>query len=402
MRAAAAWPVPALLLLAAACAPQPSPPLAAAPPPLCAGAGLRVHADFEGARASACTITDDGRVLVTVLPETANTNPSPWYAMRLEGPAGASPFVELRYGGTEHRYPPWARGPDGKWVKLPDADTREAADGSATIRLAPLAGPTILAAQPLDPIAEALAPWQALAARGQVRPIEMGPTPDGRPLPVFLHMPPRAQGLVILVSRQHPPEETGALAFDSFAARIFADTPAAEAVRRRFAILVAPVLNPDGIARGNWRGNAAGADLNRDWGPFIQPETKALGTRIADLAAMLKPVAMIDFHSTHRDVIYAPPRNPAAPPTDAAERFLDRFAATPQGAPIPVVRSHRPGAGTLKGWSLDRLGIAGLTYEVGDSSDRSATSATAIVAADAFLDALAQHPAPPSQGQSAR
>ncbi len=400
----AAWPVLAALLLTLACAPPASLRVAQAPasPPLCAGAGLRVYADFEEARVSGCSVGEDGRVRVAIRPEAAKINPSPWYAMRIEGPDGVRPILELGYDGAAHRYRPWAKGPDGSWTRLPDTATVKNADGSATIRLPALAGPTIVSAQPLDPIADALAPWQALAARGRLATIDAGPTPDGRPLPIFLHTPRGAEGLVVLVARQHPPEKTGALAFDSFAARIFADTRPARSVRKRFAIMVVPVLNPDGIARGNWRGNSAGADLNRDWGPFAQPETRAAGARIEALAASLPPVAIVDFHSTVRDVIYAPPRGPGGPPADAAERFLDRFAATPEGPSIPVSRSHTPSAGTLKGWSRDRFGIAGLTYEVGDSSERSGVKATATVAADAFLDALAEHPPPPRKGDRAR
>jgi hypothetical protein len=31
--------------------------------------------------------------------------------------------------------------------------------------------------------------------------------------------------------------------------------------------------NPDGVDKGHWRLNDGGVDLNRDWGPFTQPET---------------------------------------------------------------------------------------------------------------------------------
>lgn len=399
---AACRPALGLLLLAGACVPAPL-AVAGRPSsmPLCSNGAVSVHADFDEAGVRQCTVAPDGRITATIAPEVTPINPSPWYAMRIDGPVGATSVVELRYAESGHRYAPWVRGPRGGWQRLADAQTQKAQDGSATIRLPALAGPTILSGQPLDPIADALAPWEALAARRKLQRIDAGPTPDGRPLPMFLHMPRDAEGLVVLLARQHPPEKTGARAFDSFAARVFARTQAGRAVQKRFAILVVPVLNPDGIARGNWRGNSAGADLNRDWGPFAQPETRAVGARIEQLAKTLGPVAIIDFHSTFRDVIYAPPRDRQVPVVDAAEDFLDRFAATRQGAFIPVSRSHQPSAGTLKGWSRDRFGIAGLTYEVGDRSDRSAIASTAVVAADAFLAALRNHPPAPAK-ESAR
>ena len=41
-------------------------------------------------------------------------------------------------------------------------------------------------------------------------------------------------------------------------------------------IVLAPMPNPDGVDKGHWRLNDGGLDLNRDWGKFTQPETRAL------------------------------------------------------------------------------------------------------------------------------
>ena len=45
------------------------------------------------------------------------------------------------------------------------------------------------------------------------------------------------------------------------------------------------VLKPDGVADGHWRHNDGGKDLNRDWGPFTQPETQAVAGVLEKLAA---------------------------------------------------------------------------------------------------------------------
>jgi len=52
------------------------------------------------------------------------------------------------------------------------------------------------------------------------------------------------------------------------------------------------MVNPDG-ADANARSNAVGADLNRDWGIFHQPETRA----VAAAAKLICPNVVIDAHN---------------------------------------------------------------------------------------------------------
>jgi murein tripeptide amidase MpaA len=36
-------------------------------------------------------------------------------------------------------------------------------------------------------------------------------------------------------------------------------------MREQFIFKIIPMLNPDGVVRGNYRGDALGVDLNRRW-----------------------------------------------------------------------------------------------------------------------------------------
>jgi protein MpaA len=81
---------------------------------------------------------------------------------------------------------------------------------------------------------------------------------------------------------------------------IHGDEPAGRAVTRRLLRLapprrselwIVPDLNPDGRAAGT-RGNSAGADLNRDFGPFSQPETRIARALIREL----RPWLSVWFH----------------------------------------------------------------------------------------------------------
>lgn len=60
-----------------------------------------------------------------------------------------------------------------------------------------------------------------------------------------------------------------------------------------------PMANPDGAA-ANTRKNGVGADLNRDWGPFQQPETRALAEAVRRIA----PALVIDAHNWDGDDEY--------------------------------------------------------------------------------------------------
>lgn len=336
--------------------------------PACSGAGRKVFADFAGAGLRRCAIAADGTVRAVVAPESRRTNDSPWYAFALEGPAGAPTAIELRYEGGTHRYPPLVRRNDGPWEAIAAGSVTVSEGGSrARFIVPPAGGRAWIAARPLVSIEAALEPLRAIAHAGQLVERAAGLSADGRPVAAFEHRPPGARRTIVLAARQHPPETTGAVAFDAFAVELFADTAQARAFRGEFAILLLPVLNPDGIVRGHWRGNRFGADLNRDWGRFRQPETRA-ALAVIEAADRRAPIgAIIDFHSTRRDVIYAPPLG-AACPGDLVEAFLARFAPLLAGEGVRVLRSHQPGRGTLKGWALDRFAIAGITFEIGDST----------------------------------
>ena len=60
-----------------------------------------------------------------------------------------------------------------------------------------------------------------------------------------------------------------------------------------------PMANPDGAAAGT-RLNGVGADLNRDWGPFQQPETRAL----AEAVRRISPALVVDAHNWDGDDEY--------------------------------------------------------------------------------------------------
>jgi hypothetical protein len=376
-----------LALLAGGCAatPPPTPPSASViPGAACQTAAARLHFDFDGASASACAVTGERAFTLLVTPEHAPPiNPSPWFAFGYTATGDAPVMVTLRYLGAQHRYAPKWRAPGGDWRNIP---AERATDGSsAAIRLP--AGEGVIAAQeimtPADGSAD-LARWSAITG---AQPFVLGHSHDGRPIEAIRIGRADAPRLVILLGRQHPPEVTGAIAMRAFVDALAAQPGGFGDVQ----FLVVPMLNPDGTARGHWRANRGAQDLNRDWGTFTQPETRAVKAWLDALPAAVRPVLMLDFHSTRSNLFYV--QGPDE--TDAAQRrflaaWLEGRENALAGYPFTIEpRNANPGSGTAKNWFHATYAIPAYTYEVADDADRAATRAAAKVLAESLVPALA-------------
>ncbi len=68
--------------------------------------------------------------------------------------------------------------------------------------------------------------------------------------------------------------------------------PDIEKELKHVAVYVVPMVNPDG-ADADTRNSSNGADLNRDWGPFHQPETRAVYAAFRQI----HPNMVLDMHS---------------------------------------------------------------------------------------------------------
>ena len=372
------------------CAGAPPPVEQSAPPSAaCSAASARIAFDFETAPQSKCVIEGERAFSIIVTPEHAPPiNPSPWYAFRYQS-AGEQPItVRLRYLGGKHRYRPLLT-MDGKhrWLDAEVAD-----DGkSATIELSPGSG--IVSGQEIFDSARYRALAERLSTRGAARTFSIGSSLDGRDIVALRMGRPDAPRLVVLLGRRHPPEVTGALAMEPFLEAL-----ADGFVRKRpdladVQVIAVPLLNPDGVARGHWRANRGGTDLNRDWGLFTQPETRAVARWLERLPDRIRPVAMIDFHSTTRNLFYVQ----GDEANEDQQRFLARWLAGKEDA-IPGYRftierrNANPGAGTAKNWFHATFAIPAYTYEVGDDTDRGAIARAASELATDFLAALRSAP----------
>jgi predicted deacylase len=179
---------------------------------------------------------------------------------------------------------------------------------------------------------------------------------------------------------------TGSVAFQAFAATVFGNSELAQRFRERFRIVGVPFLNPDGVIDGHWRHNLGGVDLNRDWGPFTQPETQLIENLLAELdAAGAKIRVFLDFHSTQRNVFYTQNDEFVTDPPGFTPLWLGNAAARIdnyefQNQPGPVGEQANS-----KNYMYKRYGIPTATYEVGDETDREATRAAAGIFAEELM-----------------
>lgn len=363
----------------------------------CETALFGVHARFEGGGMAGCEMVSQDVIRVRVEPENTPINPSPWYAVAVvnRGSEPALVTVELAYQEHGHRYRP-KLSPDGDdWRYVDPRDVTVAADGmSARVAIMLGGAPVFLTAQEVwtrEDHERWMAPYRR---RADLRITEIGRSVEGRAIELIRSRAGQPEGSVVLVGRQHPPEVPGAIAMEAFVDEVLSDSALARGFRERFDLRIVPFMNPDGVARGFWRHNAGGVDLNRDWGPFSQPETRAVRAVIDELAASAgrAPVLFLDFHATRRNVFYTQPEGRDGTPGDFTARWLSASRARLAEYTFERSGSHQADLPTSKNYMHGRFAIPAITYEVGDETDRDDARKAAAVFAQEMMRLLTEGP----------
>lgn len=341
---------------------------------------------FEGARLGQCVAVSSSKVKLRNAPEDRPINHSPWYAFKVAEGEGQLE-VELQYMLHAHRYHPKVSTDGQTWRRLDDARISVEQEGKLLrLNLDVEQTPLWISAQELitqDHYDQWLDEVQSQYG-GSVE--VLGLSRGNRAIYGYLS-PNRADHLVILLGRAHPPEVTGAIAMQHFVDRLLeryeADLPG-------YQLLIVPSINPDGVALGHWRHGMGHLDLNRDWGVFSQPETRAVIRKINALVEDgAQPVAMLDFHSTQRNLFYTQSKEEEEVYGGFSTQWLN--LARQKGAyEFDQVARHNSGGATSKNYFFQRFGIPATTYEVGDETDRAEIRDSAITFADAFVEVLGE------------
>ena len=296
-----------------------------------------------------------------------------WFYFRVAGAAGTPLTLKIENAGSASYVPGWTdyravTCEDGvTWPRVPT--TYE--DGVLTIRFTP--------SQDVAWVAY-FAPYgfnraQILLAETLASPLAMlvplGTSVDGQPLDrVTVGGGPLK---LWVIGRQHPGESMGSWWMDGFLPRLVdQDDPVAASLREKATVHVVPMMNPDGVARGHLRTNAAGTDLNRAW---AEPD-EATSPEVFCVRREMEALGCDFFLDVHGDE--AIPNNFIAGAEgipvwgDRLQGLQDRFKsalldATPDfqtkdGYPIPAPGKANPKIAT--NWVSQRFDCLGMTLEM--------------------------------------
>ncbi|MBC6412714.1 MAG: succinylglutamate desuccinylase/aspartoacylase family protein [Hyphomonadaceae bacterium] len=359
---------------------------------LCETDNAAISIEHATANVSDCRVVSDTSLELMIRPENTPINDSPWYGFRVDPKIPGILDITLSYEGGTHRYHPKVSydGRSWDWLAQTQIDVDEDNGQTASIRLNLGQRPFFVSAQEIF-TSEKHDRWaRKLAERSDTTLSEIGRSHDGHPL-LMLEVetePDTEKPYVMWVGRQHPPEVTGALFLISFTETILGDSGLSQKFLNRFNLLIVPNMNPDGVTAGFWRHNKGGIDLNRDWGPFTQPETQAVRSALERFETGEDRIALfLDFHSTKRNLLYTQTdEEPASPPMfarDWAEAVDERL----DDEVYSFTREPRPMSARAisKNYMYKNYGIAAITFEVGDATDRDAVREGAIVFAEEMM-----------------
>lgn len=350
---------------------------------------FKVDADFSAANMASCAIVDSRTVEIFLKPEDVPINISPWYAVRLTPNQPGDVRLVLRYEEHPHRYKPKVSFDGQAWSVLPDSRVDVKAAGfRVTLDLSLTDQPLFVSAQELFTNAAHNTWISTHASKDYVRASQIGASIEERPIyGMWTDAELETPKTVMLVGRQHPPEVTGALAMTSFVDEVLSETELAQAFRAKFDLVIIPNLNPDGVEHGHWRHNLGGVDLNRDWGPFTQPETQAAKS-VIDQIREPGLVLFLDFHSTRRNVFYTQPVGNDGTEYGFTAEWLARARSNVSDYPFGREGAHNVDLPTSKTYIFERFGVPAITYELGDETDRTVIAETAKVFAREMMSLL--------------
>lgn len=344
----------------------------------CATKAASIDKDFATGAYARCETSGSRRFVLTIAPEDdGDINCSAWYAFRITPQKRSRITVDLNYETCGHRYWPKTSTDGVNWTFMPKGKVKvegERGERTARLSLRVKDTPLFVAAQEILPPSVYDAWLDGFADKPFVTRSLLGKSAEQRDIEMIRIAEAQAapRETVVLVGRQHPPEVTGAFAMFAFVETVLGDTDLAKAYRTRFETLVVPMLNPDGVVRGHWRHNTGGVDLNRDWGPFTQPETalmKGLLERVeTDPARDLR--VLIDFHSTNRDIFYTIPDELPTDPELFTRNWLKLYQDRMPDYEVNRDARHVAGRPISKAYAYDTYGAPGITFELGDETDR--------------------------------
>jgi cytosolic carboxypeptidase protein 6 len=354
--------------------------------------GVFASNDFDGAHLNGFEKVNDSTALVIISPENIPINNSAYYAFKTWSNKAKTFYFTFKYPeGYKHRYIPKIKNND-VWSVI-DSSNVFKDENSVTIKLDLTNSPQTVAAQEIQS-SQDVRNWYSKLVKGKkdiVTVKSAGETTLGRNIPLLdiYNGDAKDKDIIVLITRQHPPEVTGFYAFQSFLETILNNSALSKTYLSKYHILAFPIMNPDGVDLGHWRHNAGGVDTNRDWSVYNQPEIKQVVSFINKTLKKnnSKLVLGLDFHSTWYDVFYTnKDRENTAFPNFIDDWFTDLETNIPNYKVNEAeANSKKP---TSKGWFLNGHNAVGITYEIGDATPKNKIKFIGRVSAEQMMKIL--------------
>lgn len=332
--------------------------------------GVFFSNNFPSARVNQLAKVNDSTFNITIEGENKPINPSAWFAFKVWGKPNKNIYINLLYPNDKHRYQPKLSFDGQQWQTLEGVKVNKEKN-EASFKLSLPKDTLTIAAQEIISSSQSYQWMDNLVKSYSLNKTVIGKSIGGKPIIALNSTKSDGKKMVVILSRQHPPEISGYMAMVYFVETLLGDTEQARNFIENYELVVIPMINPDGVDEGNWRHSFGGVDLNRDWIEFKQPETKAIKEYL--LAKLRRQNAKVyfalDFHSTFSDVLYTnEDRQDTNRPglTNAWVKGLHEF----EGNNRTVVKPSGNGGNVSKAWLGKVLNAEALTYEVGDDTPR--------------------------------
>ncbi|WP_106793016.1 M14 family metallopeptidase [Aquimarina sp. Aq78] len=354
--------------------------------------GVYASNEFDGARLNGFRQINDSTAAVIISPENTPINKSAYYAFKTWANTSKYFYFKFQYTeGHKHRYFPQLK-VNGRWRSIDSTNVYEIGE-STTIKVKLEKTPLVIASQEIQSSND-VKNWYTTLIKGKESYANLsifGASKLGRNLPVLdiYKGKPENRDLIVLLTRQHPPEVTGYFAFQHFVQTILDDSELSDKFLSRYRVLAFPIMNPDGVDLGHWRHNAGGVDTNRDWSAYRQPEIRQTVQFITETLKNhnSKLILGLDFHSTWYDIFYT---NQIRKGTTLPHFIENWFTALENNIPDYVV-NEKPGNSkkpVSKGWFLYGHNATGVTYEIGDDTPRDEIKMIGTVTAEQMMRIL--------------
>ncbi|MGX1930568.1 M14 family metallopeptidase [Flagellimonas sp. 2504JD4-2] len=354
--------------------------------------GVSVSNEFDGARLNAASQLNDTTILLQFDPENTPINKSPYYGFKVWSNSPKQMYFRFAYPEEfEHRYMPKKK-MNGTWSIVDSLDFAQTENG-LLLKLNLDDKPQTIASQEIN-TSKDVQQWytnEIIKNRDFIREGSVGQSKLGRNIPVLdiYHGNSQGKPIIILLTRQHPPEVTGYFAFQHFLETLVDQSELSTQFLNKYRVLVFPIMNPDGVDLGHWRHNANGIDLNRDWSKYRQPEIKNVATHILDTSKESngKIVLGLDFHSTYEDVFYTNVKREGTTLPNFIDDWFEVLERDIEGYKVneAAANSTRP---VSKGWFLYGHNATGVTYEIGDGTPKERIAQIGTTSAKAMMEVL--------------